>query len=100
MVEGEVSRRQIKKIEIAYKKLFLKSRELGSQLPKHEQDEILERVVEEKFFEVFDKLHQQGEINSEDKSLDFYEQLKVLMQKWKTEMEAEEETKKWWKFWR
>lgn len=100
MTEGGVSRRQIKKIEIAYKNLYLKSRELGSQLPKNEQDEVLERVVEEKFYEALNKLGHQGEITFKDSSLDFYEELKMLMNKWKTEIETMGYSKKWWQFWR
>ena len=105
--KSKVSKKNIKRIENAYKKLYLKSREICSDLREHEQDIILDKVVEEKFFEKLNKIKQDGLIISEERNLVFYEELKQWMQTWKAEMKSGSTTctyaitkKKGWEFWR
>jgi len=89
---------QLEGFKIAYKNLFIKSREFNLSIEK--QDEMLERLVNEKFIEALHNLIAEDPRAKEEESMDFYDELKELMNQWKNEFEHEEKMKrKWWKFW-
>lgn len=95
---GKVNKKIINNIKEAYIRLYYKSREI--KVSKEKQDEALNKLVDELFIELYEKLKKNNEINSEEKSLEFLEYIKSMTITWKKEIEEGKiNNKKRWSLW-
>lgn len=66
--------------------MYLKSREIGSELSHEQQGTILGKVLEEILIKAINKQVAEGALNEEDAS-DATEMLREYMKEWKAELE-------------
>lgn len=90
---GKYNKKIINKIRKAYTHLYFKSREI--KMPKEKQDEALNKLVNELFIELYERLKNNNEITSEERSLEFLEDVKAMTTIWKEEIEKEKKKKSW-----
>lgn len=98
--------RELNNLKDTYKKLYLKSRELETSI--QQQDELLEKLIEELFMDRFNKVKTENINVAEDGSEKILKELNVIMAGWKKEFEENtnatcnkniDEGKAWWRFW-
>ncbi|HUV84324.1 MAG TPA: hypothetical protein VMV86_01365 [Methanosarcinales archaeon] len=95
---GKYNKKMINNIREAYTQLYYKSREI--KVPKENQDEALSKLVDKLYSELYEKLKNNNEITSEEKSLEFLEDIKGMSIGWKKEIEeGKVKSKKRWLFW-
>jgi hypothetical protein len=79
------SRKDLKNIEIAYRNLYIKSKEIGEGLSSDQQNMILESVFDENLLETLER--QKVGTFSEHYKEEIYKELKRKMNKWKTKLD-------------